>query len=222
MRALVVINLIGVLAFAALIAALLFGSAGRWDVPMFWAYVVVWAAAGVAGCIACDPTLPGERLRPGPGGKFYWTDFLIPPLWLAQYVVAGLGAGRLDKGDGVPLVMQVAGLMAMAAAMAWGVWAVAVNRFFSTAVRIQADRGHHVITAGPYRFVRHPGYAGTPFLFVGGGLGLGSWLAAVIGLIMALSVLVRTAAEDRILRAHLEGYPAYAQKVRYRLLPGVW
>ena len=101
-------------------------------------------------------------------------------------------------------------------------FAVAVNRFFSSVIRIQADRGHHLVTHGPYRFVRHPAYAAAPFLFGGGGLALGSWLAALLGLIMFLPLLRRTAQEDRVLREQLEGYAAYAEKVRYRLFPGVW
>jgi protein-S-isoprenylcysteine O-methyltransferase Ste14 len=79
-----------------------------------------------------------------------------------------------------------------------------------------------VITSGPYRFVRHPGYAAFPFLFAGGGVALGSWLAALIGLIQFAPLLVRTVREDRFLQERLDGYGAYSQKVRYRLLPGVW
>ena len=84
------------------------------------------------------------------------------------------------------------------------------------------DRGHHLVTSGPYRFVRHPAYAAFPFLMVGGGLALGSWLAALIGLLLVLPVLRRAAWEDRVLREQLEGYAAYARQVRYRMFPGVW
>jgi protein-S-isoprenylcysteine O-methyltransferase Ste14 len=101
-------------------------------------------------------------------------------------------------------------------------WAMAVNRFFSSVIRIQTDRGHHLITTGPYRYVRHPAYAVCIFLFVGGGLALGSWLAALLGLAMTAMIVRRTALEDRTLREQLEGYAAYAEKVRYRLLSGVW
>jgi protein-S-isoprenylcysteine O-methyltransferase Ste14 len=99
---------------------------------------------------------------------------------------------------------------------------VAVNRFFSSVIRIQTDRGHHLVTAGPYRYVRHPAYASCPFLMIGGGLALGSWLAALIGLLLVFAVLRRTALEDRILREQLEGYADYAQNVPYRVFPGVW
>ena len=130
--------------------------------------------------------------------------------------------GHFHWADSVPLALQVLGLLAVAAAMAVMMWAVAVNRFFSSVIRIQADRGHHLVTTGPYRYVRHPAYACSPGLFIGGGLALGSWLAALLGLLMVLPILVRTAREDRTLHDQLDGYAAYAQRVRYRLLPGVW
>ena len=122
----------------------------------------------------------------------------------------------------MPLAVQVTGLVAMAAALAVVVWAMAVNRFFSSVIRIQTDRGHHLVTGGPYRYVRHPAYACWPFLVVGGGLALGSWLAALFGLLLVLPVLRRAALEDRVLREQLEGYAAYARQVRYRMFPGVW
>jgi protein-S-isoprenylcysteine O-methyltransferase Ste14 len=79
-----------------------------------------------------------------------------------------------------------------------------------------------VITSGPYRIVRHPGYAAFSLVFISGGLALGSWLAALIGLLVFPPILRRTALEDRFLQDRLEGYAAYAQTVRYRLLPGIW
>ena len=218
----VVVGLGSSIVVGALFAAILFGCAGRWDLPWFWAYLGVWTAAMVAGSFLIDPTLVQERLRPGPGGKDYLTNFVLLILWVGQFVVAGLDVGRFHWSDNVPLAMQVVGLVAMAAALAVEVWAVAVNRFFSSVIRIQTDRGHHLITNGPYRYVRHPGYAAAPYLQIGGGLALGSWLAALIGLLMALLLMRRVFLEDRILREQLEGYAAYADKVRYRVFPGVW
>ena len=98
--------------------------------------------------------------------------------------------------------------------------AVVANRFFSTAVRIQADRGHKVITSGPYRFVRHPGYAAFLVVFIVGGPALGSWLAALVGLFQVPLFLRRTAGEDRVLIGQLDGYADYAGRVCYRLIPG--
>jgi protein-S-isoprenylcysteine O-methyltransferase Ste14 len=218
----VVLGLLGGIATLAVFGAILFGCAGRWDLPWFWAYLGVWAASMVVGIFAADPTLIAERMRPGPGGKDYVTAYALTPLFLGQLVVAGLDVGRFHWSDTVLPGLRVAALVAMIAGMAVLLWAEAVNRFFSPVIRIQTERGHHVITAGPYRYIRHPGYAATPFLFAGGGLALGSWLAALLGLLMVIPLLRRTVEEDRILHERLEGYADYARRVRYRLIPGVW
>jgi protein-S-isoprenylcysteine O-methyltransferase Ste14 len=222
MTRLAVLALLGGVVFLALIGALLFGCAGRWDLPWFWAYLGVWAVAIVVATPLVDPGLIRERMRPGPGGQDFAIAYAVIPLWLGQYVIAGLDVGRFHWSDIVPLAVQVVAFVMMVAATAVLVWAEVVNPFFSTVIRIQTERGHRVITSGPYRYLRHPGYAALPFLFAGGGLVLGSWLAALIGLVMCLPMLHRTAREDGILREQLEGYAAYAQKVRYRLFPGVW
>ena len=101
-------------------------------------------------------------------------------------------------------------------------WATSVNKFFEPSVRIQTDRGHRVIDTGPYAIVRHPGYAlGYP-LFLGMPLALGSLWASIPALFFGLFLIVRTILEDRTLRNELPGYKDYAQRVRYRLVPGVW
>jgi len=218
----VLVNILAGAVFLALVGAGLFLSAGHWDLPFFWAYLGVWLAAVIAGSIVADPTLGMERLRPGPGAVKEYLIFVMIPLWVGMYIVAGLDVGRYHWSDTVPLVLEVVGLAAMAAGMAVMIWAVAVNRFFSSVIRIQTDRGHHLVTTGPYRYIRHPAYAGAFFLFVGGGLALGSWLAVLLNGVMMAAILRRTALEDRFLRENLEGYADYAKKVRYRLIPGLW
>jgi protein-S-isoprenylcysteine O-methyltransferase Ste14 len=101
-------------------------------------------------------------------------------------------------------------------------WAVISNKFFSDVIRIQVDRGHTVVSHGPYQHVRHPGYIGmisyalaTPFL-------LDSPWALIPGGVTVSLIIVRTVVEDRTLLAELDGYQDYAARVRYRLLPGVW
>ena len=222
MTKLVVLGALSGVVFLVLSGALLFGSAGRADLPMFWAYLGVWAASMVVAMFVVDRGLIAERMRPGPGGKDYATAIVLTLLMVAQCVAAGLDVGRYHFSDQVPLLVQVIALLAMAGGAAVLLWAETVNRFFSTVIRIQTERGHHVITTGPYRYLRHPGYASSPFLLIGGGLALGSWSAALIGLILCLPILVRTAREDRFLHEQLEGYADYAQKVRYRLFPGIW
>jgi protein-S-isoprenylcysteine O-methyltransferase Ste14 len=101
-------------------------------------------------------------------------------------------------------------------------WAMVVNRFFSKSVRIQRERSHRVVSVGPYRYVRHPGYVGWILMSAAVPVILGSlWALVPAGLAVA-GMMVRTALEDRLLRADLEGYEEYAVKVRSRLLPGIW
>jgi protein-S-isoprenylcysteine O-methyltransferase Ste14 len=211
----------GLLSVAAL-AVTLFVSAGRLGIAAFWAYVGLWGVAAVVGPLIVDPDLIRERLRPGPGGRDYLTGAAFIAVWLVQHVLAGLDVGRFHWSDGVPALVQAAALATVAAALAVMMWAMAVNRFFSSVIRLQTERGHRVVTGGPYRFVRHPAYAAGLPLFVAAGLALGSWLAALVGALFVPLIVRRTAAEDLMLRERLDGYAAYAATVRSRLVPGVW
>ena len=101
-------------------------------------------------------------------------------------------------------------------------WAQAVNRFFEPGVRIQTERGHHVVETGPYAIIRHPGYFGACLLFAGTALALGSWWALIPAGFAVLLILIRTEWEDRTLHTELAGYATYAQRVPFRLIPGVW
>jgi protein-S-isoprenylcysteine O-methyltransferase Ste14 len=118
--------------------------------------------------------------------------------------------------------VQTVALVLFAASWALVDWAMVANRFFSSVVRIQVERGHHVVTTGPYRYVRHPGYAGGMVGLVLGPVALGSWWALVPLVPILIYVFWRTAEEDRFLRRELSGYAAYMERVRYRLIPGVW
>jgi len=116
----------------------------------------------------------------------------------------------------------VAGLVGYAVAMGGVFWAVRVNPFYSSVVRVQGDRGQRPVTTGPYRFVRHPGYTGTLLAMVCGGLALGSWVG-MLPIVGGVALFVRrTLVEDRMLRQELAGYADYAQRVRYRLVAGVF
>jgi protein-S-isoprenylcysteine O-methyltransferase Ste14 len=101
-------------------------------------------------------------------------------------------------------------------------WAMVSNPFFHGIMKIQNDRGHHVVSKGPYRWIRHPGYLGQLLYYLGTPLLLGSWWAFFLGILMALMFVYRTAKEDRVLQSELSGYDAYADQVRRRLVPGIW
>ncbi len=143
-------------------------------------------------------------------------------LFFLHLVVALLDVGRFHWSGTLPRVLQVAAVIVFAASIAWVIWATAVNRFFSPVVRIQTERGHHLITTGPYRYMRHPGYIGMILGLPASALALGSWWSLVPALAYSLVILRRTALEDRFLTEQLDGYKSYAENVRYRLLPGIW
>jgi len=210
-----------------LFAAVLFGSAGRLDLPMVWAYLLLYAGFLLAfGLVMSkkDPELLKERRRAGPGTK-KWDRILLAiygGLFFVTWIVAGLDVGRFHWSDTVPLGLQILGLAGASAALGLVWWATWVNTFFSRTVRIQRDRGQRVVTSGPYQYVRHPGYAANILVWPGTALALGSWRAMLPAVGIILVYIVRTVLEDRTLCEELPGYTEYAEHVRYRLLPGVW
>jgi protein-S-isoprenylcysteine O-methyltransferase Ste14 len=148
---------------------------------------------------------------------------LLNVVLLIHWVIAGLDRGRLHWTDNVPQWLQALGLAVVAASYGLVFWAMLVNRFFSSVVRIQSDRGQHVITAGPYAFVRHPGYSAGILIMLASGIALGSWLAAAFLVVVVLPFLIyRVFNEDRVLQSRLDGYADYARRVRWRLVPGIW
>ena len=206
---------------ALVCAAILFGAAGRLDIFEFWCWLAELTAICVATILFIEPDLVRERMRPAGQRPSlgYWLSTL---LFAADLAVAGLDRGRYHWSDSVPPWLRAVSLLLFVIGWLPVIWAMRVNRFFSSAVRIQFDRGQRVISDGPYRFVRHPGYTAALVIIVVNGLALGSWLAAAIGWLGIPILLWRTAMEDRMLHTELPGYADYAERVKYRLLPGVW
>ena len=204
-----------------------FIAAGTVAWPGAWGYLVIASIVMVVyGAIVRTrhPELIAERKKPPADAKRWDKPFValiggVGPV--ALLVVSGLDR-RFGWSGPMASWVVVSGLVLAAAGGALANWAVAVNRFFSAVVRIQHDRGHHVVATGPYRFVRHPGYLGSTLTMTGAALALGSWWALLtIGGLAAL-VVWRTALEDRTLMAELEGYTAYSERVRFRLIRGIW
>jgi protein-S-isoprenylcysteine O-methyltransferase Ste14 len=134
--------------------------------------------------------------------------------------IAGYDIGRL--GNQIGGASLYIGLISFLISAFIAGWAMSVNKFFEASVRIQEDRGHHVISDGPYRYVRHPGYAGMIFWAIGFPLAVGSVLALWTGLALLVALALRTFLEDKFLQRELEGYDEYAAKVKYRLIPYIW
>ncbi len=208
------------------VALFLFPPAGTLNWPMGWSLVglyVVWVASMILILVPKCPELLIERASRRKDFKSWDTVLMsvVGLLTVAKYVIAGLDV-RWTWTAPMPLALQIGMLAIAALGYALTTWAMAENAFFSKLVRIQAERGHSVATGGPYRFVRHPGYVGTIAFEVATPIMLGSLWALIPGAIMALLMIVRTALEDKTLQEELEGYREYAQRTRYRLLPGIW
>jgi protein-S-isoprenylcysteine O-methyltransferase Ste14 len=205
----------------AMVAAALFGSAGRFDIVSFWIYLAILAAVTLLALLIIDPELWRERMRPA--GLPLDRRYMFLSHWMMlNLIAAGLDRGRFHWSDNVPAPLQATGLVLYALASLGFLWAMYVNRFFSTVPRIQSERGHHVISTGPYRFVRHPGYTAAIVLALANGMALGSWVAAAIGAVGVPLVFWRLTVEDRMLQEQLTGYRDYARRVPYRLIPRVW
>ncbi len=210
-----------------MVGVILFWSAGRLDWWMGWGVTAVyalWVAANAILIIPRSPELLVERASRNLKGVKSWDNVLlgiIGLLTIAKYVVAGLD---IRYGWSAPLIasLQITALILAAWGYALVTWSMVANAFFSTVVRIQEDRGQKVCTTGPYRFVRHPGYIGSIIFEMTVPIALGSWWAFIAGLLIAVFTIVRTAMEDKTLQNELDGYQAYAQNTRYRLIPGVW
>jgi protein-S-isoprenylcysteine O-methyltransferase Ste14 len=221
LRALVLVKLGIVL---GIVAAILFGSAGRLDLPYFWAYFGVLAAFGLLSMLTLGRDLVEERYvqRAASRDNLALLRGVVVLAFVAEWVIAGLDVGRFGWSAPFPRLLQPAALATFGAALLGWYWAMRVNPFFSPAVRIQRERGHRVVRSGPYGVVRHPGYASFAILGAAGPLVLGSWWAALPHLAVVVLFVRRAAFEDRMLRAELAGYADYATQVRFRLVPGVW
>jgi protein-S-isoprenylcysteine O-methyltransferase Ste14 len=210
-----------------IIALCLFLPAGRWAWSRGWLFLVVVVGASVASTMylrRVNPDVIAGRVNRHEKPRRW--DLLLGllgflPTMLAIPIVASLDDGRYHWSH-LPWWGCLVGYALIIAGF-WGVtWATSVNKFFEPLVRIQTDRGHRVIDTGPYAIIRHPGYAFGFLLFLGIPLALGSPWALIPAVLLCPLLVVRTVWEDRTLQAELPGYREYAQRVRYRLVPGVW
>ena len=206
---------------SVLVGLLLFGCAGRTDIVPFWLYVFVCSVTFVVGAYVLDPDLLRERMRPG-GHRLQLRYYVLLFLPLAHWCVAGLDVGRFHWSDRVPQLLQIEAFVLCTLALGMIIWAMRVNRFFSSVIRLQDDRGHELVCNGPYRWVRHPGYTAVFLICLSSGVALGSWLSMLPAVACIPLLLIRTVAEDRFLKKNLKGYSAYADTVRYRMVPGIW
>ncbi len=209
-----------------IVVVLLFVPAGRIDWLRGWLFLGILAAFVTASALylrRVNPEIFIARRRIHPGTKRWDRILLIFLLgaMMAILPVAGLDDGRFGWSRmswwyvGLGYVLLTAGMLGTT-------WAQAVNKFFEPGVRLQTDRGHHVVDTGPYAIVRHPGYTSAFLLMAGMALALGSWWALIPAGLAAALLVLRIVWEDRMLHDELPGYADYVHRVRYRLLPAVW
>ena len=201
---------------------------GRWD----WWEAWVYALSSILGFIISrvlaakkNPEVIRERAKTLDHADTKGFDKILAP-------IAGLGGALLLVVVGLDglfrwtppfnMVVKIVALVLILAGYAWSSWALIVNRFFSGVVRIQVERGHEVVSHGPYAVMRHPGYAGALLLYLATPFFLDSWWTLLPAVFLAIVLVIRTGLEDRTLQEELPGYREYTKKVRYRLLPGLW
>jgi protein-S-isoprenylcysteine O-methyltransferase Ste14 len=205
---------------------LLAGTIRWWQFWADWAVVVVGSVISRLIMARVHPDLVQERASyDSKTGVKSWDRVLMPLIALIlpilTLVVAGLDK-RFNWSSAPALWVQITSLVLLILGTLLGHWATIANRFFAAVVRIQTDRGHYVVDTGPYRFVRHPGYAGGVLSTIAVPLLLGSYWAFIPSALHLIILVIRTALEDRTLRDELPGYEEYTHRTRYRLLPPIW
>ena len=200
----------------------------QWDWWQAWAYAIASILAFVFSRLIVarkHPDLIAERARFMQAKDTKpWDKVLAPLLGLGSILI--LVAAGLDRFYGWSSAfstgVNIIALVGIVIGYGFSSWALIENRFFSGTVRIQTERGHHVISTGPYRIMRHPGYAGGLFGYLFIPLLLDSLWAFIPAVLLVIVMVTRTALEDKTLQAELPGYSEFAQKTKYRLIPGIW
>lgn len=200
------------------VSLLLFATSGTSRISSLRNYLATFSAFLLATMLAIDPQLAQERSgvlqKSATPERTLASLFFVITLGLAAFEV-----GRIHSLPSVPVHARQAGLVLFAAALSLQLWAMVVNPFFSPEVRLQSERGHRLITGGPYRLVRHPGYLAMLVAVPSSAVAIGSWLALAPAAAFCLTILNRVAAEEKFLLQNLAGYPEYLARVRGRLLP---
>jgi protein-S-isoprenylcysteine O-methyltransferase Ste14 len=216
-------NLIWIVAMGALLLV----PAGTLHWPAAWIFLGTIGVFGVAAGLwlaKTDPALLAERMRPmmqndqpAADKKFMLAFGVAALIWFVA-----IGLDRRYHASGMPVALQALGWAMLLLSTGFIMWVMRENSFAAPVVKLQTERGHRVVSSGPYAFVRHPMYSGAILFFVGAALLLGSWWGVVLSPLFAVLFGIRSGIEERALLAGLPGYADYAARVRYRLVPGLW
>lgn len=211
-------------------AVALLWPAGTWYWWEAWVVIALWAVWGFIMTVYLlknDPALLKERLKFVPihqeqksWDKIIMLIFFITGIGL--YLVPGFDVVRFSWSEPLPLWLRIVAIVILIPCFVLLGWVMRENTYLSQVVKIDEARGHQVITTGPYALVRHPMYTVAIVLFFALPIALGSRYALLLAIILTVLLVIRTYLEDRTLHKELDGYVEYAQKTRYRLLPGIW
>ncbi|MDX1302908.1 isoprenylcysteine carboxylmethyltransferase family protein [Photobacterium sp.] len=212
-----------------IISMILFICGGDLSWWQAWLFSIQFVAAGIGGRMWAEQRHPGltaerqniENIQNAKAWDRVLAPLMAVSVGFSMVIVAGLDH-RYNWSSEFSLWLIVIGFILISLGYAFAAWALAENRFFSSVVRIQTDRGHVVCDSGPYRFVRHPGYAGNILALFGIVLALSSVWTLIPAAVASIVTVIRTALEDQTLQEELPGYRYYARRVRYRLIPGIY
>ena len=212
----------------ALMAVLLFWPAGNWLWPQGWAFLGIFTAGSAVFCLWLfrrDPALLLSRLQPVvQQGQARWDKIFMACAvlaWNLWLVLMALDAQRW-RTSSMPIWLEVVGGALIVAGFGATMPVFAANSFAAPVVKIQEERGHHLIDTGPYAIVRHPMYASALLYIVGVPLLLGSWLGLAVVPLFVMGLAPRAVREENLLKQELPGYAGYMTRVRWRLVPYVW
>jgi protein-S-isoprenylcysteine O-methyltransferase Ste14 len=216
-------NLIWIVAMGALLLV----PAGTLHWPAAWIFLATIGVFGVTGGLwlaRTDPALLAERMhpmmqrdQPAADKKFMLAFGVAALIWFLA-----IGLDWRYHASGIPAALQALGWAMLLISTGFIMWVMRENSFAAPVVKLQTERGHRVVSSGPYAFVRHPMYSGSILFFVGAALLLGSWWGVVLSPLFAVLFGIRSGIEERTLLAGLPDYADYAARVRYRLVPGLW
>jgi protein-S-isoprenylcysteine O-methyltransferase Ste14 len=221
--------ILGVILNLAIFGGLLFIPAGTLDWWRAWAFlgvVFIGTVVTMLGVFASSKALLDERLKSPIQKGQPLADKILLTLFIAVFfgliVFIPLDVFRFRLMDKPGAIVSSLGLVLFVA----GWWIISLafreNAFAAPVVKHQKERNQTVIDSGVYGMVRHPMYAGTVLLLIGMPLWLESYAAALLASVPMGMLILRIGIEEQFLRRELEGYDAYTERVRYRLIPFLW
>ena len=171
-----------------------------------------------------NPGLLQERMRLRTSDQLAWDKVLFPLLMIIPFawlIFMSFDAVRFHWSP-LPVWLEFVGVVVLVCSFYLLFLTFRENAYLSPVVRIQEERGHTVVSTGPYHYVRHPMYAAMLVFVVGTSLLLGSGYGILLALLFMVVLARRAVLEERTLREELHGYAAYMTQVKYRLIPYVW